>query len=132
MSCGLGPRRFSIGINLLRTVVSAPGPIYHGFMKLFFIGVLCGGFWSLPAQDQGLLPRWEVIELSKSILESVDQAQSVLAEVRPKEWLQDGAPAAYMDQHEGLQADLANLRLSAEALGRQPENTAFLRKLGIE
>jgi hypothetical protein len=95
-------------------------------MKLFLIGVLCGGFCCLPAQSEGLLPRWEVINLSKSLVESVEQAKTVLDQVKPKEWQQDGAPGAYVDQYENLQTDLGNLRLSAEALARQPEKLSVV------
>jgi hypothetical protein len=99
-------------------------------MRLFFVvvlcGLLCGGFFGLSAQSEGMLPRWEVMELSKSIVESVDQAKSVLEQVRPKEWQQDGAPSAYVDQYESLGIDLGNLRLSAEALGRQPEKLSVV------
>jgi hypothetical protein len=90
-------------------------------MRLLLIGVLCGGFGCLTAQSEGMLPRWEVIELSKNLAANVNQTETVLNDVRPKEWIQNGAPAAYVDQYESLQADLGNLRLSAGALGRQPE-----------
>ena len=90
------------------------------FMRLFFVGVLCGGLCSLAAQSEGMLPRWEIVELSKNLIATVDQANTVLEEVRPKEWIQDGAPAAYVDQYDSLQSDLRNLQLSAEALNRHP------------
>jgi hypothetical protein len=90
-------------------------------MRLLLIGVLCGGFVSLTAQSEGMLPRWEVIELSKNLAANVEQTKTVLKDVRPKEWVQNGAPSAYVDQYENLQSDLGNLQLSAEALGRQPE-----------
>lgn len=90
-------------------------------MRLLLIGTLCGGFACLAAQSEGVLPRWEVIELTKSVADNVEQAKTVLLEVRPKEWMQNGAPGAYADQYENLQTDLNNLQLSAAALGRQPE-----------
>jgi len=90
------------------------------------IGTLCGGFSYLTAQSDGMLPRWEVIELSKNLAANVDQTKTVLDQVQPKEWIQNGAPAAYVDQYESLQTDLANLRLSAEALGRKPEKLSVV------
>jgi hypothetical protein len=90
-------------------------------MRLLLIGTLCGGLSCLTAQSEGVLPRWEIIELTKGVAANVEQAKTVLAEVRPKEWIQNGAPAAYADQYESLQTDLNNLELSAAALGRHPE-----------
>jgi len=91
------------------------------YMRLLFTGALCGAFCCVSAQSEGMLPRWEVMELSKNLVANVEQTRTVLDEIRPKEWLQDGAPAAYIDQHESLQTDLQNLKLSAEAMGRAPE-----------
>lgn len=95
-------------------------------MRLLLIGALCGGFGCLTAQSEGMLPRWEVIELSKNLAANVEQTKTVLNELRPKDWIQNGAPAAYVDQYESLQTDLGNLRLSAEALGRKPEKLSVV------
>jgi hypothetical protein len=95
-------------------------------MRLLLIGMLCGGFACLGAQSEGLLPRWEVIELTKNVVANVDQTKTLLKQLRPKDWVQNGAPAAYLDQYENLQTELANLGLSAEALGRDPEKLSFV------
>lgn len=95
-------------------------------MRLFVVGVLCGGLCSLSAQSEGMLPRWEIVDLGKNLVAAVDQANTVLEQVRPKEWIQDGAPAAYVDQYDGLQTELRNLRLSAEALTRQPDKLSVI------
>ncbi|MEX2304495.1 MAG: hypothetical protein WD733_26370 [Bryobacterales bacterium] len=96
------------------------------YMKLLLTGALCGAFCLASAQSEGMLPRWEVVSLSKELVANVEQTRTVLGEVRPKEWLQDGAPAAYVDQQEGLHTDLQNLKLSAEALGRSPEKLSYV------
>jgi hypothetical protein len=95
-------------------------------MRLLLIGTLCGGFACLTAQSEGMLPRWEVIELTKNVVANVDQTKSLLNQLRPKDWVQNGAPAAYVDQYENLQTELANLGLSAEALGREPEKLSVV------
>jgi hypothetical protein len=74
----------------------------------------------LPLPGQGVIPRWEVEELAKGIDEQAAILQQLLEQVRPKEWIQDGAPDAYIGQHETLLGEIENLRLSAQALGRQP------------
>lgn len=73
------------------------------------------------AQSGGMIPRWEVVEIAQTLLKHVENATAVLDGVRPKEWIQDGASTAYADQYDTLVADLANLRLSSEALERDPE-----------
>jgi hypothetical protein len=72
------------------------------------------------AQQDGMLPRWEVTEVAGNIVEHAASVRQVLDQVRPKEWLQDGAPQAYVDQHATLSGDLENLELSARELARRP------------
>jgi hypothetical protein len=95
-------------------------------MKVLLSIVLCGAFFGAAAQSEGVLPRWEVVQLSKDLTASVEQTETVLGQVRPQEWIQDGAPAAYVDQHQSLLGDLQNLKLSAEALGRRPEKLSYV------
>lgn len=73
-----------------------------------------------------MLPRWEVIDLSKAIDANVDQTRTVLKDVRPKEWAQNGGSEAYIDQYDRLMTDLNNLQLSAQALGRKPEKLSVI------
>jgi hypothetical protein len=80
---------------------------------------------SLAAQDEGLMPQWEVVELTKQLVEHTDNIRTILDQVRPKEWIQDGAPEAYVSQYETLQTELNNVILSAEALGRKPETLSL-------
>lgn len=96
------------------------------YMRLLFTAVLCGAFCGASAQSEGVLPRWEVVDLTKDIVANVEQSKTVLDQVRPKEWIQDGAPAAYVEQHESVQSDLQNLKLAAEALGRSPEKLSYV------
>ena len=67
-----------------------------------------------------MLPSWEVEEIANGVAEHAQSVRQILDEVRPKEWIQDGAPDAYVDQHETLASDIANLELSAQALARKP------------
>ena len=67
-----------------------------------------------------MLPSWEVEEIANGVAEHAQSVRQILDEIRPKEWIQDGAPGAYVDQHETLVSDIANLELSAQALGRKP------------
>lgn len=71
--------------------------------------------------DEGMLPTWEVVEIAQQLQEHVNGVQQILEQVRPKEWIQDGAPQAYVDQYENLQQDLTYLGQSAQALAVKPE-----------
>ena len=79
-----------------------------------------------PPSGEGMLPRWEVEEIAGKMVEHAQTVQKILNEVRPKEWVQDGAPAAYVDQHAAMLSDLHNLDLSAQALGREPEKLTYV------
>lgn len=72
------------------------------------------------AQQDGMLPRWEVTEIAGNVVEHAQSVKQILDQVRPKEWIQDGAPQAYVDQHATLSADIENLELAAQALSRTP------------
>jgi hypothetical protein len=89
-------------------------------MRLLLLASLFGSLCLAPAQD-GLLPSWEVTELSEGIVKNTESVKTILDQVRPKEWIQQGAPDAYVAQLESLRTDLENLKLSSEALGRKPE-----------
>ncbi len=86
---------------------------------------------SLPAQDtvrvdEGYLPSWQVVEIAEELQTHVAGVRQILEQVRPKEWLQDGAPAAYVDQHENLLQDLEYLNRSAQGLARTPEKLSVV------
>lgn len=89
-------------------------------MRTFIAAALIGSFSCLTAQE-GTVPRWEIIEVAESLSENARHIQTILGKVRPKEWIQDGAPQGYVDQYATLQADIKNLALSAQGLAREPE-----------
>lgn len=77
------------------------------------------------AQDEGMIPRWEVTALAEDVVKHIATGEKVLSDLRPQEWVQDGAPEAYIDQLLTLRSDLESATLSAEALGRQPERLSY-------
>ena len=68
-----------------------------------------------------MLPSWEVTEIANGVAEHAQSILQILDRIRPKEWIQDGAPQAYVDQHTTLIDDVRNLDLSAQALSRKPD-----------
>jgi hypothetical protein len=75
---------------------------------------------------QGMLPRWEVEEMAKSLQEHAASLEQLLEQVRPKEWSQKGASAAYEEQYDMLRSELSNVSLSAQNLGRNPEKISVV------
>jgi hypothetical protein len=94
-------------------------------MRLLIATLLFGMTTPLAAQDEGLMHQWEVVEMTKQLVEHTDTIKTILGQVRPKEWIQVGAPDAYVSQFEALRAELTNVNLSAEALGRKPETLSL-------
>ena len=89
-------------------------------MRLGAFALLVIGALPAAAQDEGMLPSWEVAEMANRVVEHAQSVRQILEQVRPKEWIQDGAPAAYVDQRETLASDISNLELSAQGLARTP------------
>ena len=74
-----------------------------------------------PLAAQELLPRWEAIDMAKGVDLHANEMKVLIEQVRPKEWIQDGAPQAYVTQHEELLRDMDSLSLSAQDMIRNPE-----------
>ena len=89
-------------------------------MHRLAITFLLLGMVAAPASAQELLPRWEVIEMAQGVDLHATEMKSLLKQVRPKEWIQDGAPDAYVTQHESMMQDIENLSLSAQDMTRHP------------
>lgn len=69
-----------------------------------------------------MIPRWQVEELADNLVKNTATAKRIIAELRPREWIQDGAPEVYVEQHQTLMDELEQVRLSAIALRREPES----------
>lgn len=91
-------------------------------MRWLFAGLLTTV--ALSAED-GMMPGWEVREMAEELVANGESVAQILDNVRPKEWIQDGAPEAYVQQHESLQKDLESMVLSAQSLARDPERLSY-------
>jgi hypothetical protein len=96
------------------------------FMQRLLMIVVVSGISCLPALAQGMLPRWEVEAMAKSIEDHAAKLEQVLAQVRPKEWTQAGGSEAYVEQQETLTTELGHLGLSARNLSRNPEKISIV------
>ena len=72
-----------------------------------------------------MLPRWQVEELSEGIVENVVTTERIVTALRPRVWIAKGAPEVYERQHGMLLAEIENVKLAAQALGRQPERLTY-------
>jgi len=73
-------------------------------------------------QGGGLIPRWEVEELADALVEDANTATKIVGQLQPKDWVRNGAPEVYVEQHKTLLDELEKVRLSAMALRRAPES----------
>ena len=79
-----------------------------------------------PAEAEGMTPRWEIEAAAVELEENVATIQKILDRVRPKEWIQDGAPDAYVSQYEEVMQDVEYLGLSAGNLERKPDQLSVV------
>ena len=89
-------------------------------MRIVLALVLLGGFCHVSGQE-GTLPRWEIVALAESLQQDTEAVEEVLERIRPEEWIKDGAPDVYVSQRRTLRGDVANLKLSAQEMVRDPE-----------
>ena len=75
----------------------------------------------LRAQSEGLPPEWEVRKDLDSLVEQTRRLKPLLDAVKPGEWVQKGAPAAYESQWKSVQAESDYLVRSAGELSKAPE-----------
>lgn len=72
-----------------------------------------------------MIPRWQVEELSQGVVQNMETASKIIVQLRPQEWVRDGAPEAYVEQHQALLREMEQVRLAALALGRNPERLTY-------
>ena len=77
------------------------------------------------AQQEGMIPRWQVEELAQSVVRNMGTASKIVTQLQPREWVQAGAPKAYTEQHQVLLGEMEQVRLAALALGREPERLTY-------
>ena len=87
--------------------------------------IALGSFGGLEAQQEGVTPRWEIVAVVQRLDQSANDIRKMLSQVRPEEWVQQGASDAYIGQHNALRSDLSSLALSAQAMQRKPEKLSI-------
>lgn len=75
----------------------------------------------LPAQSGEIVPEWEVRKAMEELKVQVQHLEPVLAQVKPQEWVNRGAPEAWLKQWKYCQDELKYVQAAADNLARRPE-----------
>jgi hypothetical protein len=70
---------------------------------------------------EGIIGAWDAASQVKALAERVKHLGPVLAAIKPEQWIQKGAPQAYVRQLKSTQTEMLNLTASAERFARRPE-----------
>jgi len=79
---------------------------------------------ALPAQAQpsgGLTPEWDVRKNLAALAANAQRLQPMLEQLKPQEWISQGAPEAYIAQLKSTRDQVQGLVYSTEQLTREPE-----------
>lgn len=90
----------------------------------YIFAVALGMFLQVPpagAQAVGVAPEWEVRKNIGALAAGVQRLKPILEQVRPQEWVEKGAPEAYVGQWKTIRTELDYLAVSADALLRRPD-----------
>ena len=87
-------------------------------MKLLLL-LAAGG--SLCAQTAGVAPEWDVRSNLAAMSADVRTLQPLLDQLQPREWVNKGAPDAYVKQHQSAAASLQHLIAAGDVLAAQPD-----------
>lgn len=75
----------------------------------------------LGAQAGGVAPEWEIRKNISALAGSVERLKPLLEQVRPEEWVSQGAPDAYIGQWKTIRTEIGYLGISTDTLLRQPD-----------
>jgi hypothetical protein len=80
---------------------------------------------------------WDVSKSVRELAAQVAQLKPVLAQLTPQEWVEKGAPDAYVSQWQGARQELEYLDQTARALEQHPEKLTaaldvYFRLQGVE
>lgn len=96
---------------------------------------LSGSLWGQAAPS--VPAPWDVSSSVRELAAQVALLKPVLAQLNPQDWVDKGAPQAYLAQWQGAQQELEYLDQTARVLERQPEKLTaalevYFRLQGVE
>jgi hypothetical protein len=69
----------------------------------------------------GVAAPWDVSQTVVALAAQTSRLKPLLDQLTPREWLNKGAPQAYVEQWEGAQRELADVQRVAQSLEKQPD-----------
>lgn len=75
------------------------------------------------AQDPptSVAPQWDITQTLTDFAAQVERARPLVEQLKPDEWVKNGAPEAYLAQWQSAQRELGYVTNAARAFERQPE-----------
>ena len=70
---------------------------------------------------QGLPPEWETRQLAESLVTTTQQMLPLLEQVKPEDWVKNGASSGYVKQLEGIKKGAGYLGTSAKLFSQNPQ-----------
>ncbi len=88
-------------------------------------------------QSTGIPPEWEVRKELTTLVEHVQRVRPILDQLKPDDWIKNGAPAGYTEQFKRTRAEIDYLLGSTKALMDRPEKLtaaldAYFRMQSVE
>lgn len=74
----------------------------------------------LIGQQPGVLPEWETRKLLTSLVDNAKKIEPLIAEIRPSDWISQGAPDAYQLQWQRVSQSIGGLQAASQKLAAQP------------
>jgi hypothetical protein len=93
--------------------------MHSSVIRVAALSTFCAA--ALFAQTGGIPPEWEVQKQLSELAEHVQRIKPVLAQLKPEDWVTQGAPAAYGDQVKRTSAEIEYLIGSTKELTARPE-----------
>jgi hypothetical protein len=90
---------------------------------LLVVATLCAP--SLLGQSASLPPEWELRKDLASVADGTSRLRPLLDAVKPEQWVQNGAPDAYLTQWKSVVAESDYLARSAKELAAEPEKLSL-------
>ncbi len=84
---------------------------------------------SAAAQAPGLAPEWDIRKTLDAISNETLKLEPILNQMRPKDWIADGAPATYTAQYDSLRIQNKAVAQEAKNLQRKPAEMIPLLQL---
>jgi hypothetical protein len=74
-----------------------------------------------PQPSAGVAAPWDVTQSVAALASQTSRLKPLLDQVNPRDWLNKGAPAAYVSQWESAQKELSDVQRVAQSLEKQPD-----------